>query len=151
MTGTLTPNPGAFTNIGAVNQSRPYVNGHREQVNNYTLDGLDVNETLDNRVSYQASPDALAEISVETNNYAADTGNVGGAVISSVIKSRGEPVPGQPLRVLPEQRHGREHLGEQPLERGEGRAQAAHLRRYAGGPDHPEQALLLRRLPALPA
>jgi hypothetical protein len=74
----MTPRPQAFTDIGAVNQARPFVNGHREQVNNYTLDGLDVNETIDNRVSYQASPDALAEISVETNNYAADTGNVGG-------------------------------------------------------------------------
>src|SRR5262249_20420760 len=31
--------------------------------------------------------DALAEISVETNNYAADTGNVAGAVISNVVKS----------------------------------------------------------------
>ncbi len=87
MTGTMTVNPAGFTSIGAINQNRPYVNGHREQVNNYTLDGLDVNETIDNRVSYQPSPDAIAEISVETNNYAADTGNVGGAVISSVIKS----------------------------------------------------------------
>jgi hypothetical protein len=87
ITGTVTPNPGGFTSIGAVNQRLPFVNGHREQVNNYTLDGLDVNETIDNRVSYQASPDALAEISVETNNYAADTGNVGGAVVSTVIKS----------------------------------------------------------------
>ena len=51
------------------------------------MDGLDVNETIDNRVAYQPIPDALAEISVETNNYAADVGNVGGAVISSVIKS----------------------------------------------------------------
>jgi hypothetical protein len=87
LTGTMTVNPAGFTNIGAINQNRPYVNGHREQVNNYTLDGLDVNETIDNRVSYQPSPDALAEISVETNNYSADTGNVGGAVISSIIKS----------------------------------------------------------------
>jgi hypothetical protein len=87
LTGTLTMNPNGFTSIGAVNQARPYVNGHREQVNNYTLDGLDVNETIDNRVAYQASPDALEEISVETNNYAADSGNVGGALISSVIKS----------------------------------------------------------------
>ncbi len=87
ITGTVTPNPGGFTNIGAVNNRLPFVNGHREQVNNYTLDGLDVNETLDNRVAYQASPDALAEISVETNNYAADVGNVGGAVVSTVIKS----------------------------------------------------------------
>ncbi len=46
-----------------------------------------MNETIDNLVAYQPSPDALAEISVETNNYSADTGNVAGAVISNVIKS----------------------------------------------------------------
>src|SRR4029434_3686721 len=40
-----------------------------------------------NRVAYQPIPDAVAEISVETNNYTADVGNVGGAVVSSVIKS----------------------------------------------------------------
>ena len=63
------------------------MNGNREQTNNFTVDGFDVNETIDNRVSYQPSPDALAEISVETNNYTADTGNVGGAVVASVLKS----------------------------------------------------------------
>ncbi len=85
--GTVTYNPRGFTNIGTINSNRPFVNGNREQTNNFTVDGLDVNETIDNRVAYQPSPDALAEISVETNNYAADVGNVGGAVISSVIKS----------------------------------------------------------------
>lgn len=85
--GTVTYNPRGFTNIGAVNSNRPFVNGNREQTNNFTVDGVDVNETVDNRVSYQPSPDAIAEISVETNNYAADVGNVGGASISSVIKS----------------------------------------------------------------
>ena len=85
--GTVTYNPRGFTNIGSVNMNRPFVNGNREQTNNFTVDGLDVNETIDNRVAYQPIPDALAEISVETNNYAADVGNVGGAVISSVIKS----------------------------------------------------------------
>jgi hypothetical protein len=85
--GTMTYNPKGFTNIGSVNMNRPFVNGNREQTNNFTVDGLDVNETLDNRVAYQPSPDALAEISVETNNYAADVGNVGGALISNVVKS----------------------------------------------------------------
>ena len=85
--GTVTYNPRGFTNIGSVNMNRPFVNGNREQTNNFTVDGLDVNETIDNRVAYQPSPDALAEISVETNNYGADIGNVGGAVISSIIKS----------------------------------------------------------------
>ena len=85
--GTVTYNPRGFTNIGSVNMNRPFVNGNREQTNNFTVDGLDVNESIDNRVAYQPIPDAVAEISVETNNYAADMGNVGGAVVSSVIKS----------------------------------------------------------------
>jgi hypothetical protein len=85
--GTVTYNPRGFTNIGSINMNRPFVNGNREQTDNFTVDGLDVNETIDNRVSYQPSPDALAEISVETNNYSAELGNVGGAVISNVIKS----------------------------------------------------------------
>ena len=63
-----------------------------------------MNESIDNLVAYQPSPDALAEISVETNNYAADTGNVAGAVISNVIKSGSNLFRGQPLRVLQEQR-----------------------------------------------
>jgi hypothetical protein len=92
--GTVTYNPRGFTNIGSINMNRPFVNGNREQTNNFTVDGLDVNETIDNRVSYQPSPDALAEISVETNNYAADVGNVGGAVISNVIKSGSNRVRG---------------------------------------------------------
>ena len=86
--GVVSPNPSTFTgvrNTGA--GGRPYVNGNREQTNNYTIDGVDMNESIDNLVAYQPSPDALAQISVETNNYAADTGNVAGAVISNVIKS----------------------------------------------------------------
>ncbi len=85
--GTVTPNPGAFTAIRNFSGGRPYVNGNREQTNNYTIDGVDMNESIDNLVAYQPSPDALAQISVETNNYAADTGNVAGAVISNVLKS----------------------------------------------------------------
>lgn len=85
--GTITYNPRGFTNIGSINMNRPFVNGNREQTNNFTVDGLDVNETLDNRVAYQPSPDALAEIAVETNNYSADVGNVGGALVANVIKS----------------------------------------------------------------
>jgi hypothetical protein len=85
--GVVTPNPGSFTAIRNFSSGRPFVNGNREQTNNYTIDGVDMNESIDNTVAYQPSPDALAEISVETNNYAADTGNVAGAVISNVIKS----------------------------------------------------------------
>ncbi len=85
--GAVSPNPSTFTEVRNFGGGRPYVNGNREQTNNYTIDGVDMNESIDNLVAYQPSPDALAQISVETNNYAADTGNVAGAVISNVIKS----------------------------------------------------------------
>lgn len=87
LTGVVTPNPSSFTAVRNFGGGRPFVNGNREQTNNYTIDGVDMNESIDNLVAYQPSPDALAEISVETNNYAADLGNVAGAVISNVIKS----------------------------------------------------------------
>src|SRR5512143_1149228 len=88
--GAVTPNPDSFASTRASisgGGGRPYVNGNREQTNNYLVDGIDMNETVDNRIAYQPSPDALAEVSVETNNYAADIGNVAGGVISNVIKS----------------------------------------------------------------
>jgi hypothetical protein len=92
--GVVSVNPGSFTAVRNFGGGRPYVNGNREQTNNYMVDGVDMNESIDNLVAYQPSPDALAEISVETNNYAADTGNVAGAVISNVIKSGSNVVRG---------------------------------------------------------
>jgi carboxypeptidase family protein len=93
--GAVTPNPNAQTDSTSRGAgARPYVNGNREQTNNFMVDGVEVNDTMDNRVGYQPSPDALAEISVETNNYAADIGNVAGGVISNVIKSGANNVRG---------------------------------------------------------
>jgi hypothetical protein len=87
MPGVLTTEPDSFTQPKNFNAGRPFVNGQREQENNYTLDGIDMNEPIDNLLPYQPSPDALAEVRVETNNYSAEFGNVAGALIGSVIKS----------------------------------------------------------------
>ena len=149
--GTVTYNPRGFTNIGSVNMNRPFVNGNREQTNNFTVDGLDVNETIDNRVAYQPIPDAVAEIAVETNNYSADVGNVGGALVSNVVKSGGNQFRGNLFEFYRNSEPRREHVGEQPFRRAAPGAQAAHLRRDARGADHQGQAVLLRRLPGLAA
>jgi Carboxypeptidase regulatory-like domain len=87
--GVSTPDPNSFTEPKNLNLSggRPYVNGQREQDNNYMLDGVDMNDAIENRLPYQPSPDALAEVRVDTNNYSAEFGNVAGAVIGSTIKS----------------------------------------------------------------
>jgi hypothetical protein len=85
--GAVSTDPNSFSEPKNFGSGRPNVNGQREQENNYMLDGIDMNEPIDNLLPYQPSPDALAEVRVETNNYSAEFGNVAGAVIGSTIKS----------------------------------------------------------------
>ncbi len=66
---------------------RPFVNGNREQSNNFLLDGVDNNQVSDNLGPYQPSPDAIQEFKVITNNASAEFGNFQGGVINMVIKS----------------------------------------------------------------
>ncbi len=65
----------------------PNINGNRAQANNYTLDGIDMNENYNNLISYTPAPEALQEIQVVTANSPADYGNVNGAAVVSVLKS----------------------------------------------------------------
>ena len=86
--GVQTHAPDSFTEANpTVSSGRPYVNGQREQSNNFMLDGVDQNEAVDNLIAYYPSPDAIAEIRVETNNYSAEYGNVAGGVVSAITKS----------------------------------------------------------------
>jgi len=85
--GVVSTDPNSFTEPKNFGSGRPNVNGQREQENNYMLDGVDMNEVIDNLLPYQPSTDALAEVRVDTNNYSAEFGNVAGAVIGSTIKS----------------------------------------------------------------
>ena len=117
--------------------NRPFVNGNREQTNNFIVDGFDVNETHRQPRRLPAESRRAGRDRVETNNYSADTGNVGGAVVGNVIKSGSNRLPRQRLRVLPQQRLRREHLGEQPLRRAQAGAAAGHLRRHPRRPDRP--------------
>jgi hypothetical protein len=65
----------------------PNINGNRTQSNNYTIDGIDMNETFNNVISYSPAPAALEEVHVLTANSPADYGNVNGGGIVSVLKS----------------------------------------------------------------
>lgn len=65
----------------------PNMNGNRAQANNYTLDGIDLNETFNNLISYSPAPDALQEIKVLTANAPAQFGNVNGGGVVSILKS----------------------------------------------------------------
>ncbi|HZS04484.1 MAG TPA: TonB-dependent receptor [Blastocatellia bacterium] len=85
--GTINPNPGGFTGAGMGSQGRPYVNGNREQGNAFLLDGISVDETIDNRIGYKPNVDAIAEFRIETSNSSAEFGNVTGATVNSTLKS----------------------------------------------------------------
>lgn len=86
--GAITPNPASFTvpskNFGG---GRPFVNGNREQANNFLLDGVDTNETIDNLIGYNPNIDAIQEFKIETNNSSAEFGNVTGAIVNTTLKS----------------------------------------------------------------
>ena len=86
--GVVSPNIFAFessqTTFGT---GRPYVNGAREQDNNSSVDGMDVNQPDNNDVAYVPSPDALSNFNVITSNAPADYGNYIGGVIVETIKS----------------------------------------------------------------
>lgn len=86
--GVTTVNPSSFTNGQRTGGGgRPYVNGNREEANNFLLDGIDNNQTSDNLTSYQPSPDAIEEFNVITSNAPAQYGQFQGGVISTSIKS----------------------------------------------------------------
>ena len=86
--GSVNPNPGSFTGPQTTAASgRPYVNGNREQSDNFMLDGVDNNQASDNLVGYTPSEDAIQEFSMITNNASAEFGNFQGAIINTTIKS----------------------------------------------------------------
>jgi hypothetical protein len=93
--GVVHPDPSAFTNgtgtagtgFGSPSSGRPYVNGNREQANNFLLDGIDNNQVSDNLVGYIPSVDAIQEFNMITNNAPAEFGNFQGGIISATIKS----------------------------------------------------------------
>jgi hypothetical protein len=86
--GAIHPDPSSFTNgDNTISGARPFINGNREQSNNFLLDGLDNNEVSDNLLGYTPAPDAIQEFNMITNNAPAEFGNFMGGIVSVSIKS----------------------------------------------------------------
>lgn len=68
------------------------VNGLRSSLNNFMVDGVDnnaygtSNQGFSNQV-IQLTPDAVEEFKVQTNNFSAEYGRAGGAVINASVRS----------------------------------------------------------------
>jgi hypothetical protein len=86
--GAVSLNPGAFTGPQQSFQvGRPYINGNREQTNNYVLDGMDNNQIDNNDVAFAPSVDAIQEFNLISQNAPASYGNYLGGIISVTLKS----------------------------------------------------------------
>ncbi|HEX4748267.1 MAG TPA: carboxypeptidase regulatory-like domain-containing protein [Bryobacteraceae bacterium] len=86
--GAITTSPTAFTGSQSTfNSGRPYVNGNREQADNYILDGMDNNQISENDVGYAPSVDAIQEFALITQNASAEFGNFMGGTINVSLKS----------------------------------------------------------------
>jgi hypothetical protein len=86
--GAVSLNPGSFTGSQASFQvGRPYINGNREQTNNYVLDGMDNNQIDNNDVAFAPSVDAIQEFNLISQNAPASYGNYLGGIVSVTLKS----------------------------------------------------------------
>ena len=63
------------------------MNGAKQDAVNYKLDGADHNDSWFSSSMVYPNPDALQEFTVQTNNFTAQYGRDGGAVITGVVKS----------------------------------------------------------------
>ena len=86
--GAVATNPGAFlSGQNTFQVGRPYINGNREQTNNYILDGIDNNQSDNNEVAYSPSVDAIQEFNLITDTPSAEFGNFLGGIVNTTIKS----------------------------------------------------------------
>jgi hypothetical protein len=70
-----------------LNSGRPYINGNREQANEYLVDGILNSEDKNNETGYSPTPDAIQEFNLITQNASAEFGNYQGGVVSVSTRS----------------------------------------------------------------
>jgi hypothetical protein len=62
-------------------------NGMNETFNNHLVDGMDNNEREQLTILFRPSIDSIEEVKIDTNNYPAEVGRAGGAVVNLITKS----------------------------------------------------------------
>jgi hypothetical protein len=83
--------------VGANTGGGSHVNGARDRAFNYTLDGIDINESSAGGSEFsplRTNPDGLQEFRVITSNATAEYGRSSGAQVALVTKSGGNQIHG---------------------------------------------------------
>ena len=107
--GAISTSPNSMVNNASV--SGPLstnftvsVNGNRQQTNQYLLDGMDINATLDDLPGYNPSVDAIGQVQIISANSPAEYGNVLGGDILYQTKSGTNQFHGSAFYFLGNQR-----------------------------------------------
>lgn len=90
--GAVTTQPSGLIGSNAIERStgsngQASINGNRQQTNNFLLDGIEINETINNTLGYNPSPDAIGQVRVISANAQAEYGNVNGGDVIALLKS----------------------------------------------------------------
>ncbi|MGI4756143.1 MAG: TonB-dependent receptor domain-containing protein [Janthinobacterium lividum] len=95
--GAVTANPAGFTASSPGNAANTVErngngtlasqNGNRQEANNFQLEGIEINETINNQLGYNVSADAIGQLRVISANANAEFGNVGGGDVITLLKS----------------------------------------------------------------
>jgi hypothetical protein len=86
--GSTNVDPGSMREVKTMPSSgRPYINGNREQANEYLIDGILNSEDKNNETGYTPNIDAIQEFNLITQNASAEFGNYQGGIVSASIKS----------------------------------------------------------------
>ena len=70
------------------------VNGARATNNNFTLDGVDNNESQFSQIAIYPQPDLISEFKIETSVPSAESGRAGGGIVSVTTRSGGNQYHG---------------------------------------------------------
>ena len=92
---------------------RPYVNGNREEGNNFLLDGVDNNQTSDNLIVLPAEPGRHRRVQDDHQQRLGRVRQFPGRHHQRGHQVRHQPVPRQRVRVFPQRQAERQQLGAQ--------------------------------------
>lgn len=82
--------PGVINTFGVTGGGGVHVNGSRDRAFNFTLDGVDINESSaggSNFTPLRPNPDSIQEFQVVTSNFTAELGRSSGAQVTFVTRS----------------------------------------------------------------
>ena len=137
--GAINTDPQGLTGYNAIERSTynngiVSINGNRNQANNYTLDGVDMNEGQNNLIAYNPAPDATSR-SVISANAPAEYGNVNGGDVL-MLKCGTNQYHGSAYAFLENENLNANTWVEQVQnpDRSSKSVHADHLRRHLGGP-----------------